>query len=135
MALAREITALEEIDEREAERVWQVAKRISEGKSARQICDRWGKHTELEGGRDLSGQPLVMISVFQIGKIITRVTDRLSRGNLACPPGANPEIIDEIIQKYKNSEQLQEALFANTAAACDKAFRYGYYAALEDEAD
>lgn len=128
MALLKESSILEEIDEQETERAWRVVERISECKSDRQVCERLGKLTALKDGQEL-------IKIFQIGKIITRVTARLEREDATCPPGAALEDIDEILQTHENSEALLYALFNYTASCVDKAFRYGYYAALEDEAD
>lgn len=123
---------LTKIDAGEAKRIWDVAVKISKAKTVRQVCDKWGKLAKLEGGGDLSRQPLAITDVFYVGKIVARI--EANRDDLSCAPGASTEDIDEILQAHENSEALLEALFSYTVAAVDQAFRYGYYAALEDEA-
>lgn len=71
---------------------------------------------------------------FRVGMILTRLTDRLSREDRNCVSGTIAEIIDKILQTNESPELLLEELVEYAVAICDKAFRQGYYAALEDEA-
>lgn len=123
---------LTELDVREAKRLWEVAGIIS----GNDVLDSVHKKIELFGkleGRQIDFYQSVALSKALLAEeILAQVTVRLSRGDLSCAPGASTEDIDEILQAHKNSEALLEALFSYTVAAVDQAFRYGYYAAIED---
>lgn len=123
---------LTELDVREAKRLWEVAGIIS----GNDVLDSVHKKIELFGkleGRQIDFYQSVALSKALLAEeILAQVTVRLSRGDLSCAPGAPTEDIDEILQAHKNSEALLEALFSYTVAAVDQAFRYGYYAAIED---
>lgn len=123
---------LTELDVREAKRLWEVAGIIS----GNDVLDSVHKKIELFGkleGRQIDFyQSVALAKALLAEEILAQVTVRLSRGDLSCAPGASTEDIDEILQAHKNSEALLEALFSYTVAAVDQAFRYGYYAAIED---
>lgn len=123
---------LKELDVREAKRLWEVAGIIS----GNDVLDSVHKKIELFGkleGRQIDFyQSVALDKALLAEEILAQVTVRLSRGDLSCAPGASTEDIDEILQAHKNSEALLEALFSYTVAAVDQAFRYGYYAAIED---
>lgn len=123
---------LTELDVREAKRLWEVAGIIS----GNDVLDSVHKKIELFGkleGRQIDFyQSVALAKALLAEEILAQVTVRLSRGDLSCAPGTTTEDIDEILQAHENSEALLEALFSYTVAAVDQAFRYGYYAAIED---
>lgn len=123
---------LTELDVREAKRLWEVAGIIN----GNDVLDSVHKKIELFGkleGRQIDFYQSVALSKALLAEeILAQVTVRLSRGDLSCAPGTTTEDIDEILQAHENSEALLEALFSYTVAAVDQAFRYGYYAAIED---
>lgn len=123
---------LTELDVREAKRLWEVAGIINGNDvldSVRKKIELFGK---LEGRQIDFYQSVALDKALLAEEILAQVTVRLSRDDLSCAPRTSTEDIDEILQAHKNSEALLEALFSYTVAAVDQAFRYGYYAAIED---
>lgn len=118
---------LKEIDEGEIERIWQIAA-ISKGNISAEAEEKITEATGGEVDRNL------IRHAFRVGMILTRLTDRLSREDRICVSGAIAEDIDKILQTNESPELLLEELVEYAAAICDKAFRQGYYTALEDEA-
>lgn len=125
---------LTELDVREARRLWEVAGIINGNDVLGSVRKKMKFFSKLEGRQIDFYQCEALDKALLAEKILVRVTERLSCGDLSCAPGASTEDIDEILQAHENSEALLEALFSYTVAAVDQAFRYGYYAALEDEA-
>lgn len=97
-----------EMDERETKRIWQVAGKIS-------------------------GNEADNLKVFRIGgQIIARIIEWSKRVDGDCAPGTSEEEIDKVLQAHENSEERLEALFRFIDERVEEAFRYGYYAAVED---
>lgn len=127
---------LKEIDGREVKRIWQVAGKMINSYTAPQIRKDLETFTEIEKRQIGYDQGIAMEKALNAGKILTRVTDRIAREDLSCAPGADTDGIEEVLKKYgcNPEDALVDALFVYASNCVDKAFRYGYYAAMEDEA-
>lgn len=121
---------IETMTEKEIERVRQVMGGLpmSQSKTKRALL----RHMK-EQIPDMEADLLLLESAFNMAQVLGRVEKALDDDREAIAPGVSLEDIEDILEANQGRSAQINALFKYAVAAVDEAFRYGYYAALENE--
>lgn len=121
---------IETMTEKEMERVRQVMGRlpIPQSETTRALL----RHMK-EQIPGVEADLFLLESAFDMAQILGRVEKALDDDGEAVAPGVSLEDIEDILEANQDRRAQINALFKYAVAAVDEAFRYGYYAALENE--
>lgn len=121
---------IETMTEKEMERVQQVVGRLPmpENKTKRMLLEKTKRYIV-----ETEADSFLLEKVFNMAQVLGRVEKAMNAEGEAAVPGIDLGEIEDILEANQGRSAQINALFKYAVAAVDEAFRYGYYAALENE--
>lgn len=121
---------IETMTEKEMERVQQVVGRLPmpENKTKRMLLEKTKRYIV-----ETEADSFLLEKVFNMAQVLGRVEKAMNAEGEAAVPGIDLGEIEDILEANQGQSAQANALFEYAAAAVGEAFRYGYYAALENE--
>lgn len=123
---------IENMSEKEMERVQQVmgGLPVPENKTKRMLLEKMKERFP-----NVEADLLLLESAFNMAQVLGRVEKALDDDGEAAVPGVTLDEIEDILEanQGRSIQVIADALYDYAVAAVDEAFRYGYYAALENE--